>query len=76
MGSLAGASLYKKVGMGYFAACEVGWARRRIVDIVGRIRVVGSLAPISQRRGRARALLSMLFGRRDALLLGEGMNMF
>jgi hypothetical protein len=49
------------------AAGEVGWARRRIV---------GKLAPTSQRRGRARALLSMLFGRRDALLLGEGMNMF
>jgi hypothetical protein len=42
---------------GVCAACETVWARRRIVDIVGRLRVVGQLTSTSRWRGRAHAVL-------------------
>jgi hypothetical protein len=49
--------LVRKSRNGVCAACEAVGARRRIVDIVGRLRVVGQLAPTSRWRGRAHAVL-------------------
>jgi hypothetical protein len=49
----------QSVGTGC-AACEAVWVRRRIVDIVGRLRVVRQLAPNFRWRGGAHAVLSML----------------
>jgi hypothetical protein len=49
--------LVHKSRNGVYAACEAVWVRRRIVDIVGRLRVVGQLAPTSRWRGRAHATI-------------------
>jgi hypothetical protein len=49
--------LVQKSRNGVCAACKAVWATRRIVDIVGRLRVVGQLAPTSRWRGRAHATI-------------------
>jgi hypothetical protein len=76
MGSLERASLYERLGMGY--ALRAKRSGRGVASSIssGEYASSGNWRRFFDDEGVRMRFLSMLFFGRDALLLGEGMNMF